>query len=698
MSEKYLLYKQLTPLSTLEVLTRVAKKNHGLPRTGLGLVFEGAESITLCLTYDGKAETGKLYRLLRAEYGNEPYSTPLRPRNLRTLSQALPMLALTTSTLITQPTNPFGQEYLLVGHNMDDAEFERAAKLLRYVNIRTQVARTELDGKPIALFYLKVNGKGAESTLQSELSQYPLLRAYKSKTDDILFMPLGQQVDQRHLDALAELARTAPEVWGGKTIQRSPNLLLAVETRQDNSGNSVVQVWYLAPLEFVTPEWNQIQVQVYLLQNSEREAKQLRQRIRDGSPPWGYPLELHRMERQSPAQAAYDVARVRRRINELQALAAYLESVQVERPRLYRFTQKQLPALANVLANLPPKALADGKLKYGFESNDHNAEGLHYLFLEPGIEPFARPDPTPLWTHLDMCEMSFWLDPYWAKEYYDSLPDVARKNPEYLVFVPEWTALYPAFHDWDAKLIGARTADFMRESVEQWTRASVPGSSTAQRRAALKNFQSPAKPFYVFDGRADPTVQISVLDSARFVPLVQRLDWLNQNLYLHVELGNEEVIKQLADLEKRRELALYFERRTQSAEEAFRTHAARTELAIAETTQQMVNQVSSGLDNITAKTTDAIKLIRELNARMQELYKKYGDLKGTPDEVEKGFQDTRAFLAKLQSTLQALETQTDDKIRQAERERDVASRKVDDIVTMLSRDIEAMRDRLNRLW
>lgn len=695
MSEGYSVYRQLTPLRTLALLVQVAHKNRGLPAAGLDLSFESADVVSLCVTDNGKTST--LNKLVRDEYGNNPYNQKVRPEKLIPLAKSLPLLALSTSTRGVTAAERIANEYMLVGQEMDSKEFERAAGLFRYVNIPTQVSRTTLNDKPVALFYLMLTDKGALKNVQEGLGNYPLLGAYKTGKGDTLFMPLERTVDRDCLGALAELVRTAHMVWGKEPPRPNSKLLLALDVTRDLQKN-LVQVWYLASLEFVAPDWTQIQVQVHALQYSQKEVDALRQRIRDSAPPWGYPLELHAMERLAPDWATYDVTRVRRRINELEALVKYLESIQVERPRLYRFTQKQLPALANLIANFPPHVLAEEKLKYGFESNERNPEGLHYLYFEPSIDPLARPDPTPMWTHLDNEPMSFWLDPYWAKAYYDPLSEEQRKNPDCLIFVPEWSAMFPAFHDWDAESIGKSVANFMRESALQWAKASTARGSNEFRRAALDKFQPPAKPFYIFDETVDHTVHISVLDSKRFVPIKMRLDWLNQNLYLHSELGTETLIRMLADPIQRWKHVKSFEERAMTAEDNFRRLAEQTERRIATTMENMVNETVSGLENIRRKTIEAILRIRELNRRLVEVEKKYADLNGTPEDIEKGFQDTRAFLNQLEDALRTLEVQADTKVGQAVSEREHVSRQVNDKIAALQADIRKMRRRLYDLF
>ncbi len=134
-------------------------------------------------------------------------------------------------------------------------------------------------------------------------------------------------------------------------------------------------------------------------------------------------------------------------------------------------------------------------------------------------------DQLGFWERDGQPPIQFWLDPFWARHYHG--------RGESLIFVPDRHYLSPMMHPASADQIDA----YLREIIGQWFHGKVWRAEA-----------SPTRPIYLFDpDLAGPGhLTIAVLNLDQFVPLTQKLDWLNANLHLRVaRLRGEEILQQL---------------------------------------------------------------------------------------------------------------------------------------------------------
>jgi hypothetical protein len=236
----------------------------------------------------------------------------------------------------------------------------------------------------------------------------------------------------------------------------------------------------------------------------------------------GYTLQLrpawhvtnHQLER----------ARLQAQKEDLENRLEYLDSTEPARPLLLRFNEAQLPALGEYIGSLSIRALDAGALRYAFQSLDADGAGMHYLLADPRLAHQERMNQLAFWERDGQPPIHFWLDPFWARHYHG--------RGESLIFVPDQQYLSPMMHPASANQIDA----YLREIIGQWFHGKSGAPSI------------PARPIYLFEPNlAGPGhLTIAVLDLQQFVPLTQKLDWLNANLHLRVaRLRGEEILQQI---------------------------------------------------------------------------------------------------------------------------------------------------------
>ncbi len=230
----------------------------------------------------------------------------------------------------------------------------------------------------------------------------------------------------------------------------------------------------------------------------------------------GYYLRLQPARRvHDPEQEARAISA---QIEDLQDKLTYVQSMTQERPRLLRFWDEDLPALADYVRRFHWTDLQHGALSYAFQGLESDGRGCHFLLVAPTAAP-RTPDPLPLWGRPGH-PLTFWLDPYWAKAYF--------RTGRSALFVPENTFLAPTIHIDPSEAMDA----YLEGVLKEWFRAE-----------GRSDLAIPHTPYYLFEQGAGDDVMVSVLDAEQFKPLTQRLDWLNDNLHLQIAQANDAAVR-----------------------------------------------------------------------------------------------------------------------------------------------------------
>ncbi len=422
----------------------------------------------------------------------------------------------------------------------------------------TRVAVTDqLLGRKNAFFWIK-DDESRGSSFQSLLdgNYFTSARVLKEYSDGVFSVFLPENLEWKGsvlrptaegIRLLARFFQEAPLLYGTDEQKSAPSNLMAaiIPLEASVSGATDLKLFDLRALVFVNQSElvfranDFCKVQVIPIQNDpELVGENLRKAILNADPVVGYPLYLRdtgmRLRYTEVIdQVGYEreIEGIVRQINNLQYRLAFLHSVSEHKPLLMRFTQSQLPALADYLRTLSPRRLAEGSLLYAYHATEQVPEGYHYLFLPAEI--LAEADITPLyaWPNLEEKRV-FWLDPFWARYY----PEAANNC---YVFVPYEMALFPSMHNWEEQDMDV----YLRDMLQMW--------ATEENNATI----AADIPMYIFDpvperasaSQAYQDMNIFVLDLRDFSDLKINLPWMNDNLVLHQELSNREFIRAMAD-------------------------------------------------------------------------------------------------------------------------------------------------------
>jgi hypothetical protein len=487
------------------------------------------------------------------------------------------------------------------------------------------------------------------------------------------------------LSHFSRIVQAAPQLFGGNGAVADHELLLASHRpASQNGAKPAAFVWYLAHLPFQscvaleprrTPQ--QADFKVVKLTVSDGILTSLRVRIAEAARRpeeyVGYKLELRPTRYREWSDVAYE--KLQTEVINLEYQLAYMESIARPRPKLLRFTQRQLPALADLLRSYPLSTLRRGDLLYGFQANDDGREGFHFLFIPPNVVN-GRADPLHRWEYLDHSPMSFWLDPFWGKYYHQS-------PTQSLIFVPEQTTLFPSMHDWDVDNMDS----YLREMMGRWFHGQ-------HGVAAI-----PEQPIYIFDGIAKPgeRIRISVLDYKAFQPLTTQLGWINDNLVAMDGIKIEPLIRQMARDLARSELAQNVQQRAEDAESSLATSAEEIRQKLASHTTDLTESVTQELKRMIAETEESARLLQELDWRLKRLRQLHVEMTALAENADAVVGRTQAEVTATLQDNADLQVRAWAAIEESAQVRQEVTNKVNSEIDALRRTRDSLLNRLRRM-
>ncbi len=574
-----------TPLVTL----KVPQPGH-LPTKGPGAQSPG---------YPGAVE--KLlagFREIRdnAAPGHKPPGgTPLP------LAEGLCRLLLLPQRADGSPPPVKGDEYLVVGRDMNKTGAAALFKQLSIHATHTRVAAADTAAGNRYLYYIKDDHHRQSSFLSlaagDGLGDALCLKAFQGG-EHTLFLPMEVFPGAPLLEGFTRLMMAAPRLWGGREVTSGKGLLAAVcRWPGKEDGTFEIECLMLDRLRFydqsafTRPDSRYVTFSVVDIKEGAKSEDELKRELREEAPGVGYRLELKSMRHLDNGKGE----RLYEEKARIEYQLAYLESIRRPRPMLYRFTQKQLQALADIIRSFPLKVLHDGGLKYGFQATDREPAGFHFILSESGEGLMNALDPLPLWEDLDTPPMRFILDPFWARYYHD-------RSGSALVFVPEGTALFPPMHDWDRLSMDR----YLRETLEQWFIGDP----------AVRDI--PADPLYLFDGRpvAGDVIRVSVMDLNGFVPLHLRIGWLNDNLVVTRALGAENLITRLAKDITWQDLFKKITADAEAVRREFEEAAGEVGSYIAETIHELTEVLTEEINRVVERTLGMVEEVKDMDSQL----------------------------------------------------------------------------------
>ncbi len=499
------------------------------------------------------------------------------------------------------------------------------------------------DGREGGLFLFHVRDDEARvSSFQGlrasgYLAATPVLEGF-STDGRVVFLPPDNPPDAKALKPFLQVCTALADLGAGG--ERGP--VLALTVTEDGDGRRF-DLYPLNRLRYRdktalwpgagTADGKRDIVRVHDLAASEGMVDALAERIRNAEPLVGYELEL-RDDYPGPG-AETDLLRVQEKIAYFTELAAYLSGLARPQPVLMRFADRDLPALADALRRFPLKDLDDGRIRYAFQATGAD-DGVHYLLAAPDETAPTSPLPEPFWRdRLEAGPMLFRVDPFFAR-FYDSA------RPRSLVFVPERAALFPPLHSWD------------QADIDSYLRNTLSGWFHGERGAQA----IPADPIYLFRHDSQGAVVVEVLDIAAFVPVRQRIGWLNRNLELRHRLDVESFITDLADRAGRAALADRVTADEEHALGAFEAAARRAERHIGGQLEELLNLLAEEAGETASRALAAAETLDRLHQDLEVIDAAVADLKQRMHTVEAArttlFNDRKSFVEERERLQQSV--------------------------------------------
>ena len=597
-------------------------------------------------------------------------------------------------------------EYLLIADNYDSAMASQLLDQLVWHAIHTTWAVSAASSGPLYMFHTRDNLElaGSLASVIASGTLPPPLAAYRSE-DSIVFADPHAAPGIEALRLFCRLAALAPQLFSdtpassrAQVKSRRPIAALRARPtsaaahrnggepkplhvlqrllRSSSSGATVpkdeeatLDLFYLQNLTFQSQVALEPQRQRYAavlfhnLTESAEAQRHLRTAIDATQQPIGYHLRLE--PARDVVNSEHERVRLLEQLAEIEHDLEYLDSLGLVRPRLLRFTSEQLPALADYVRSFSMLQLKRGALLYAAKPIDADGGALHFLLTDPHQVPQEKIDPLPRWDTDKHVPIRYWLDPFWARTY------LGAANS--LIFVPEGTALAPTMHPDSAKEMDS----YMRQVVGQWF------SGTAGMPAI------PAQPLYVFEPHEHQAghITLAVLDREAFVPLSEKLDWLNDHIHLRVgRKQNHALLQKITTAMRDEQIQDLVESSSAQTLRAIQQSVQSTSDQVTAATSALVEQLSreiQGLLDESGKTRTALIEAREqLNAFMISQRDTEGLLAGSRAAVA----ETNALADSVGATIADTRRKADTEIGKAE-----------ELHKHIQNRVEGLRERFNRL-
>jgi hypothetical protein len=282
-------------------------------------------------------------------------------------------------------------------------------------------------------------------------------------------------------------------------------------------------------------------------------------------------------------------------------------------------------------------------------------------------------NPVPVMEGVAGSRMRYQVDPLWAQYY-------LSHSSGSLVFVPEGCTLYPPMHDWEME----NPDDYLRNIMGHWFHGKhgVP--------------DIPQKPIYIFDGEARPgrKISISVLDREAFVPLKQKLGWINDNLMVLESYPVEEIISGLATLAGRKQLL-------SGAEVGSEEMIAQSRNAIESASSEIAGMLQGLVEGYNEEMPDFIQFVRDTNdaitdqkEQLNNLDSQRSDMEHFLTETEQSMGGINEVIEEVNAEIAQLRFQVGESLRDSDKVLAEMESKVAKKLTMLHTSKLALLDQL----
>jgi hypothetical protein len=643
---------ELSPGEVLEALARLGDALPPLQQRGLKIVKLPAGPLG---TYAGifvpdaggqdvaERKLREVLQEMRPDSAPRPMS--LRPEQVMPLQPALLWL-LISSCSETDSVQPVAGEWLVVASGLDQEQAARLAEDLRFHATAMHLAPTrERSGNQLFLFHLCADTRRKSSfhsfVTGGGLQGGELLAAFDCQ-GQLIFLPAEHAPSRRALAAFRRVVTGTPRLLGVRQLEPDASgRLLAIALRKIEGrlrANLLLlsQVAFVDQMKAAPPAAPYIDLDVQALQADEPALEALRRAVAGSEPRVGYRLELRHTTRSQGSDR--ELRRLSERIADLQHRLSYARSLQRSYPVLLRFSQRQLPALADAVRCFPMQTLNQGLVSYGFQASgatSGSAGGWHFLLYDATDARMEEPYPPWRWRELGDETRFFQLDPFWAEHCF-------AQGTTSMVFVPQGMTLFPTLHAWAPEEIDRH----LLRTVSEW----FPGCS--------ETFAGLQQPIYVFDGAPEPdaSIHLQVLDRAQLRPLVEKIGWINDHLVLHRAVADaEQLISALAADISQHELAREMRGRARASREAFRETAQQVHRALSAEASELMTVMTEEIAEIARRCREGEARIAELLTALEQMEEAIKSVAATPGQVERVVTSTDKAAARRLQVLAEIE-------------------------------------------
>lgn len=625
-------------------------------------------------------------KLHNAISGQPPQMNATLPNNTMPLQAGIiQLLAQTHKDKWQDDLNVVANERLLVGKNQPD--IAELSEKLRIHATKTKINISITSDETYTIFYI-MDDQSRGSTFSGLVAAglfigWHLLQAVTCE-EYRLFLPTDIWPKPEVLANFCRLLRNSPQLFS-PTLPRPDNKTLGGIIRQPDGGE--MTLIFLGNLLFTDLDELSPSVAGYTrftvcnLTDSAEKMKQLYDEIQSLEQRVGYRLELRATGVKE--EIVVEQGRLLEEWHKLNYEIKLLEAYNLARPILLRFTSAQLAAFGDYLSRLPGKILRDGNLLYGFQATDRNPTGFHFLYVDPIAVKEPDMDPLIRWLRLDFGRpMRFWLDPFWAKHYYNN------KNRSKL-FVPEYTTLFPTAHDWNVET--GQMDVYLQKIIKRWLQD--------QGNNHFHHNLYPHSPVYVFDGEVDVwgELDIYILDLDDFQPLYTKLGWLNDHLSLRQVWDIELTVASVAADAIWQKTAEQISQRRNETAQAFDSDALQVSQAMAEKTAVLMSALTNKLELLQKAAGKQRERIGELQVQLDRLNALYSQVAGTVGQA----QDTENAIHEQMKDFHREEKTIRDEVAEFQQKAQEATenvgQQIDELVAELKRAYQREEEKLYNL-
>jgi chaperonin cofactor prefoldin len=488
-----------------------------------------------------------------------------------------------------EAVQPTGTETLFIlDDELPEDQIDKAAEIVRRCPMAKYGTAQTAENQIVSLLLARDDlerGSGLSGLIAgAQTVRSPALVRYNTKAGSV-FLPRNRIFSRETLRQLGDILEAVSPEPADASDDSASETVLAAYRDQEGCWNTLRCELPTADAEALFEEGgggtgseSAAEWRFKDLRETEASLKALRETISRLAPRAGYRLTLHPYA--PPEGKGQSLARILERIAELEIKASFLRGVEAPHTTLLRFTQAQLPALADFIESVPIADIDSGRVQYAFYASAGEPDGIHFLMYDPALVLTTRPFSEWSWRRdTEDAPIRYWVDPNWTQFYGRVSGGVKSK-----VFTPHNAVLHPTLHSYAPEDMDAYLRDIVARRLSS-------GEQNDAVRALLDDSRRAPGLVFTHSTETGFDIEIDVIDLDAFLPLRQRLDWINDNLLMNdPALVDQERMRQIAQ-------SLY----EGAAAQALLDEMGAQEEKAGKEAEAMIGRLSAKLDGLTGR-------------------------------------------------------------------------------------------------